>query len=245
MKVSLFITCLADHFYPQVGEAVVHLLRRQGVEVEFPPEQTCCGQPSWNLGHQDEARQFARHYIKTFADSQYIIMPSGSCAGHVRYFYPKMFPEGTAEWRQACAVAERTYEFSQFMVQVLGAADVGARVAGKAVYHNSCHMARELGAAGEPEAMLRQVKGLELVEMPRADLCCGFGGGFSVKMPEISTAMADEKLHYIASTGADFLVSCDLGCLMHLGGRMEKRGMGIRPIHLAQLLWEGVQNHVS
>jgi len=243
VKVDLFVTCLIDHFYPKVGEAVVHLLRRHGVEVEFPPEQTCCGQPWWNMGHLDEARDFARHYMKTFARSEYIVMPSGSCAGHVRYFYPKMFPEGSDLWREACSVAERTYEFSEFMVKVLGVADVGACFPATAVYHNSCHMARELGAGDEPLAMLRAVADLELVAMPRADLCCGFGGGFSVKMPEISTAMADEKLHYIAATGADVLVSCDVGCLMHLGGRMEKTGMPVRPMHLAELLWEGVQNH--
>lgn len=243
MRVSLFVTCLADHFYPEVGEAMVRLLRRQGVAVDFPPDQTCCGQPSWNMGHQDEARAFARHYMKTFARSEYVVMPSGSCAGHVRYFYPKMFQEDPALYREACAIADRTFEFTQFMVNVLGVRDVGARFKAKAVYHNNCHMSRELGVREEPLEMLRHVRDLELVEMPRADLCCGFGGAFSVKMPEVSTAMADEKLGFIASTKADLLVSCDGGCLMHLGGRMEKVGMKMRTMHLAELLWEGVQSH--
>lgn len=243
MKVSLFVTCLADHFYPQVGEAVVHLLGRHGVEVDFPADQTCCGQPAWNTGHLDDARTFARNYMKTFAKSEYIIQPSGSCAGHVRYFYPKMFEHDEQLHREALAIAERTYEFSQFMVQVLGIRDLGARYQAKAVFHNNCHMQRELGVREEPLELLRHVRDLELLDMPRPDLCCGFGGAFSVKEAAISTAMADEKLRLIASTGADTIVSCDGGCLMHQGGRAEKIGMKIRTMHLAELLWEGVQHH--
>ncbi|HEY8345920.1 MAG TPA: (Fe-S)-binding protein [Symbiobacteriaceae bacterium] len=242
MKVALFITCLADHFYPAIGEAVVRLLRRHGVSVEFPPGQTCCGQPFWNMGHMDEARECARQFIRTFSQSEWIVTPSGSCAGHVRYFLPQMFPAGSPLCREASAIASRTFEFSQFMVNVLGVTDVGARFKARAVYHNSCHMQRELGVVEEPVAMLRQVRDLELVEAERPDLCCGFGGGFSVKMPEVSTAMADEKLRYLTATGADVLVSCDAGCLMHLGGRMEKLGIAMRPMHLAELLWEGVQH---
>lgn len=243
MRASLFITCLADHFRPEIGEAVVHLLRRHGVEVDFPAGQTCCGQPSWNTGHLDDARDFARHYIKTFAKSEYIIQPSGSCAGHVRYFYPQMFEDDPAMQKEAIAIGERTYEFTQFMVQVLGVKDVGARYKGKAVFHNNCHMQRELKVKEEPLEMLRHVRDLELLDLPRPDLCCGFGGAFSIKEPEISTAMADDKVNYVVETGADLLVSSDLGCLMHQGGRIEKRGLAIRPIHVAELLWEGVQNN--
>lgn len=245
MKVSLFITCLADHFAPQVGEAVYRLLRRHGVEVDFPEGQTCCGQPSWNTGHLDDARDFARLYMKAFAKSEYIIQPSGSCAGHVRYFYPEMFPEGSRERQEAIAIGRRTYEFTEFMVRVLGVKDVGARFPGKAVFHNNCHMQRELKVQEEPLEMLRCVRDLEILELPRPDLCCGFGGAFSIKQPEISTAMADDKVDAIAATGANLIVSSDLGCLMHQGGRIEKRGLPIRTLHIAELLWEGVQQNVG
>lgn len=243
MKVSLFITCLADHFYPEVGEAVVHLLRRHGVQVDFPSGQTCCGQPAWNTGHQDDARDLARNYLKTFADSEYIVMPSGSCAGHIRYFYPQMFAAEKALFREASAIADRTFEFSEFMVKVLGVKDVGARFKARAVFHNNCHMQRELGVLEEPLELLRHVRDLELVENPRPDLCCGFGGAFSVKMPEVSTAMADEKLGTFSPLQPDLLVSCDGGCLMHMGGRAERTGLKIRTMHLAELLWEGVQRN--
>jgi len=241
LRVSLFVTCLADHFYPEVGEAVVHLLRRHGVSVDFPAGQTCCGQPAWNTGHQDEAKAFALQYLKTFENSEYIVMPSGSCAGHVRYFYPQMFKNDKEFFKPICDIADRTYEFSEFMVKVLGLKDIGATYKAKAVYHNNCHMNRELGVRDEPLELLRHVRGLELVDNPRPELCCGFGGAFSVKMPEISTAMADEKIGTLASTQADLLISADGGCLMHMGGRMGRTGVQMRPIHLAQLLWEGVQ----
>ncbi|HEY3365397.1 MAG TPA: (Fe-S)-binding protein [Symbiobacteriaceae bacterium] len=241
MKVSLFVTCLADHFFPEVGEAVVHLLRRHGVSVDFPAGQTCCGQPAWNTGEQETARAMAAHYIRTFENSEYVVMPSGSCGGHIRYYYPQMFKDDKAMFAKAVAVSEKSYEFTEFMVKVLGVTDVGARFKAKATYHSSCHMTRELGVRDEPLAMLRAVRDLELVDMPRADLCCGFGGAFSVKMPEISTAMADEKLGHVASTKADVLVGADGACLMHMAGRAERIGMNVRTMHIAQLLWEGVQ----
>lgn len=241
MRVSLFITCLTDLFFPEAGEAVVGLLRRHGVGVDFPQRQTCCGQPAWNSGHREEARALAEHFIDTFEASEYIATPSGSCAAMVRAYYPQLFIDDPAAYQRVTAVTERVYEFSQFMVNVLGVSDVGARYKAKAVYHSSCHMSRELGVTDEPLTMLGQVRDLELVAMPRADLCCGFGGAFSVKLPEISTAMADEKCGHIASTGASLLVASDGGCLMQLGGRMERVGMEVRSIHLAELLWQGVQ----
>lgn len=245
MKASLFITCLADTFFPEVGEAMYHLLKRHGVTLDFPEGQTCCGQPAWNSGHHDEARALANHFLNTFERSEYIITPSGSCGGMIRYYYPQMFKDDKAAFKRACAISERVYEFSEFMVKVLGVKDVGARVKARAVYHTSCHMSRELGVTEEPLEMLRHVRDLELVDMPRPDLCCGFGGAFSVKLPEISTAMADEKCGYIAATKADLLVGSDAGCLMQLAGRMERVGMPVRAVHLAQLLWEGVQNRAT
>lgn len=242
MKVSLFVTCLTDMFFPEVGVAVVNLLQRQGVEVEFPEAQTCCGQPAWNSGYQQEARALAAHFLDTFEGSEYVVTPSGSCAAMVRSYYPQVFQGDPVQYRRACALSERVYEFSQFLVTVLGVRDVGARFPARAVYHSSCHMTRELGVRDEPLELLQHVRELELVEMPRADLCCGFGGAFAVKLPEISTAMADEKCGHIASTRADLLVGSDGGCLMQLGGRMDRVGMPVRSLHLAQLLWEGVQS---
>lgn len=241
MKVSLFVTCLTDTFFPDVGEAVVHLLRRHGASVDFPMAQTCCGQPAWNSGHHAEARALADHFIDTFAASEYIVTPSGSCAGMIRYYYPEIYRQDGAAYERAVAVTARVYEFSEFMVKVLGVQDVGARYRSRAVYHASCHMSRELGVTDEPLTLLRHVRDLDLVEMPRADLCCGFGGAFSVKLPEISTAMADEKCGHVASTGAELLVGSDGGCLMQLAGRMERLGMPVRTMHLAELLWKGVQ----
>lgn len=242
MKASLFVTCLADHFYPQVGEAIINLLGKYGVEVDFPEDQTCCGQVAWNTGHHDDARQYALNYLKTFEKSEYIIVPSGSCAGHVHYYYPQMFPNDAALVKRLEDVASRTYEFSQFMVDVLGVKDVGATYNAKVVFHNNCHMQRELKVKDQPLEMLRAVRGLELLDMPRSELCCGFGGAFSIKKPEISTAMADKKLELIESTGAEIVVSCDAGCLMHQGGRSQRAGKGLKFMHLADLLWEGVKN---
>lgn len=237
MKVSLFITCLSDLFFPNTGEAMVGLLRRHGVQVEFPPGQTCCGQPAFNGGFHTEARQMATQWVKAFAGAEYIVTPSGSCAAMVRNYYPELLPE-------AKVVSERTYEFSQFMVDVLGVEDVGARFPARVAYHHSCHMMRELNLTRQPLTLLRHVRELELVEVPRQELCCGFGGSFSVKMPEISEAMVCDKVAAVASTGADILVSSDNSCLMNIGGRISREQRPIRVMHLADLLWEGVQSRV-
>ncbi|MGE5672259.1 MAG: (Fe-S)-binding protein [Mycobacterium leprae] len=241
MRVSLFITCLVDHFYPEAGEAMVHLLRRQGVEVAFPAGQTCCGQPVWNTGQHEEARALARHFIEVFEDSEYIVAPSGSCVGHVRYYYPQMFLDDESWRRRAEAVASRTYEFTQFLAGKMGVVDVGASFPARAVYHNGCHMTRELRVTEEPVKLLQHVRDLEVIPMDRQDLCCGFGGAFAVKLPEISTAMADEKLHHLSETKADLLIGTDAGCLMQLAGRAQRLGLNLRVMHLAEVLWQGVQ----
>lgn len=235
MRVSLFITCLSDMFFPNVGEAVVRLLKRHGVQVDFPEDQTCCGQPAYNGGFHDEARQMAKQWIKAFRNSEYIVTPSGSCAAMVRSHYPELLPE-------AADIASRTYEFTQFLVDVLKVEDVGAQFSGKAAYHHSCHMSRDLGIYHQPLALLRNVKGLELVQVPRQELCCGFGGTFSVKMPEISEAMVCDKVSAVVSTGADILVGSDTSCIMNIGGRINREGRPIRVMHTAELLWEGVKN---
>lgn len=235
MRVSLFITCLGDTLYPGSGEAVVRLLKRHGVKVEFPTEQTCCGQAFFNGGFRAEARQMARQWLKAFQGAEYVVAPSGSCVAMVRCYYPELLPE-------AAELAARTYEFSEFMVDVLKIEDVGAEFGAKAAYHHSCHTHRELGVFHQPLKLLKHVKGLELVEIPRWDLCCGFGGSFSVKMPEISEAMVADKVANVASTGADILIGADNSCLMNIGGRMNKEGRPIRTMHLAEVLWEGVKN---
>lgn len=235
MRVSLFITCLSDMFFPNVGEAVVRLLKRHGVQVDFPMEQTCCGQPAFNGGFQYEARQMARQWLKAFQGAEYIVTPSGSCATMVRTHYPELLPESKA-------VAARTYEFTQFLVDVLKVEDVGAEFRAKAAYHHSCHMRRDLGIYHQPLALLRHVKGLELVDLPREELCCGFGGTFAVKMPEISEAMVCDKVSAVVSTGAEVLVGSDSSCIMNIGGRINREGRPIRVMHTAELLWEGVKN---
>lgn len=240
MRAALFVTCLTDLFFPAVAESTVHLLRRAGVQVEFPAAQTCCGQPAFNSGFRAEARALADHFVRTFQGYEYIVTPSGSCASMVRLYYPELYADDPPQQARVQDLTRRVFEFSEFMVNVLGVEDVGAAVAARATYHPPCHMTRELGIAAEPRRMLMAVRGLELVEMERADLCCGFGGSFAVRLPAVSVAMGDEKLEKAAQTGADLLVSCDGGCLMHMGGRLQRLGMKLRPVHLAQLLWEGV-----
>jgi len=235
MKVSLFVTCLVDTFYPQVGVSAVRLLRRLGVEVDFPAGQTCCGQPAYNSGYADDARRAAVQLIRAFSDSEWIVSPSGSCAAMIRHYYPELFKGHPLE-EQARRLAEKTYELSQFIVDVLGIEDLGGRFDGIATYHTSCHMTRGLGVREAPFKLLSNLRGLELVDLPFAEECCGFGGTFAVKMAGLSTAMADTKLDNVAKTGARYLVGADMACLMHLGGRLEKRGMQVKVMHLAELL---------
>lgn len=237
MRVSLFITCLSDMFFPNTGEAVVRLLKRHGVSVDFPEEQTCCGQPAFNSGFRDEARRMAKQWLHAFRNSEYIVTPSGSCAAMVRNYYPELLPE-------AKEIAARTFEFSQFLVDVLKVEDLGAELHRRAAYHHSCHMSRELGVFHQPLTLLKHVRGLEVVEVPRQDLCCGLGGSFSVKMPEISEAMVCDKVAAVASTSADILIGSDNSCLMNIGGRINREGRPIRVMHLAEALWEGVRPRV-
>ncbi len=239
MKVALFISCLTDLFFPEVGEATVRLLRRVGCEVTFPQGQTCCGQPAYNSGFHQDARALAHHYAEVFADSEVIVTPSGSCATMVRKEYPHLVA-GDGRWEErVTAVAGRTYELSQFIVDVLGIEDVGATWAGRVTYHDACHALRGMGVREQPRRLLRHVRGLELVEMNGSDLCCGFGGSFAVRMPAISGAMLDEKLRRVQTADAPTVVTTDAGCLMHMGGGLRKRGVGIEVMHLASILAHG------
>jgi L-lactate dehydrogenase complex protein LldE len=238
-RVALFVTCLGDVFYPEVGEATVRLLHRLGIAVDFPLGQTCCGQPAFNAGFHQPAKDVARRNLTLFAHAEYIIVPSGSCAAMWRVFYPELFADDPVLGEQTEALAARTYELAEFLVQVVGVERLGAVFHGKVAYHASCHLLRELGVVEEPHRLMRQVEGAELVPMDLAEQCCGFGGTFAVKYPEISDAMLQKKIASLKRAGADTLVSCDAGCLMHIAGRLRRQGETIRIMHLAELLNAG------
>jgi L-lactate dehydrogenase complex protein LldE len=235
-RVALFITCLADQFYPQVGEAATRVLRRLGCTVTFNPAQTCCGQPAFNTGYRDEARSVAARVLEIFENADYVVAPSGSCTSMVRVFYPELFEHEPERRRQAERLRERFFEFSEFLVKVLDAEDVGASFPHHVTYHDACHLLRELGVESEPRRLLRAVRGLEFVELNDHQLCCGFGGTFSVKFPEVSVAMAEDKIRAATAAGAEYLVANDSGCLMHLAGFIHRRGLPLRTLHLAEVL---------
>ena len=230
------ITCLGDMFFPEVGVAMVTLLRRLGVTVEFPQGQTCCGMPLFNSGYHHDAAVVAARTVGLFADAEHVIVPSGSCAWMVKTEYPGLLKHDAALKTAAEALAKKTYELSQFLVDVLGVTDVASSFKGKVTYHDSCHLLRGLGESRAPRALLKGVKGCELVELPGSDECCGFGGSFSVRLPEVSTAVLDKKLASAEGTGVDCLVACDAGCLMQMGGGLTRRGSRVRALHLAQVL---------
>ncbi len=234
--VSLFITCLGDQFFPEVGECAVRVLRRLGAEVAFNPAQTCCGQPAFNTGYRDEARQVAARVLDLFDDAEYVVAPSGSCTSMVRVFYPELFADDPARLKQAERLGERFFEFSEFLVKVLKVEDVGASFARRVTYHDSCHLLRELGIGEEPRKLIRAVRGIEFVEMQDFRLCCGFGGTFSVKFPEVSVSMGEDKLRAATDAGAEYLVANDSGCLMHLAGVIHRQGLAVKTMHLAELL---------
>lgn len=235
MNVSLMITCLGDSIRPQAGVATVRLLRRLGIQVDFPERQTCCGQPFYNSGFLAGARDLAQHTIATFAGEQLVVTPSGSCAAMVKLEYPHLFHDDTTWHSRATDLAARTFELSDFLVNRLQVTDVGARFHGKVAYHYACHL-RGLGLKDEAEILIRHVAGAELMPLKNQDQCCGFGGSFSVRYPEISGAMVGYKVGCITHTGADVLVSTDTGCLMNIGGALHRGQSTIRQMHLAELL---------
>jgi L-lactate dehydrogenase complex protein LldE len=235
MKVSLMITCLGDALFPDVGVATVRLLRRLGVEVDFPAAQTCCGQPHFNSGYHDDARDLARHTIRAFANSERVVAPSGSCVAMVKLEYPELFHADPTWHARARDLASRTHELSDFLINVLKVADVNSRFDGRVTYHMACHL-RGLGLLTEPERLLQKVRGLELVPLERADECCGFGGSFSVRYPDISGAMVNDKVSYIEKANVDAVVATDAGCLMNIAGCLRRRGSKVRALHLAEVL---------
>lgn len=238
MRIALMITCLGDVLRPAAGQATVRLLRRLGHELEFPTAQTCCGQPFYNSGFADLAREQARHTIRVFEGAETVVVPSGSCAAMVKVEYPQLLADDPEWGPRARQLAERTFELGDLLVNRLGIVDVGARYSGRVTYHFACHL-RALGLASEVEQLLAHVAELQYVPLPRQDQCCGFGGSFSVRYPQISGVMVDDKLAAIASTGADTLVSTDAGCLMNIGGRLRRLERPVRVLHLAELLESG------
>ncbi|MGH3087028.1 MAG: (Fe-S)-binding protein, partial [Rubrobacteraceae bacterium] len=236
MKAALFIPCYVDAMFPEVGVSVVRVLRNLDVDVTYPEGQTCCGQPAFNSGFFDESRTVAKHFMNVFEkeDFDHIVCPSGSCATMVSHYYPFVFKDSPDERERSEELGHRVREFSDFLVNVLGVEDLGAKMNGRAVFHTGCHQRRELGILNEPRELLRNVDGLELLDWENEELCCGFGGTFAVKMPEVSTAMADEKIEALERSGADTLVSCDSSCLMHLAGRIRRQRIGTRVMHLAE-----------
>jgi L-lactate dehydrogenase complex protein LldE len=238
MRVALMVTCINDALFPDTGKAVVALLRRLGVDVEFPAEQACCGQPMVNTGYLDEAGPVVRNFARAFAGYDAVVTPSGSCAGSVRHQHG-IVAKRAGDADLAAAVAEispRTYELSEFLVDVLGVVDVGAYFPHAVAYHPTCHSLRMLRVGDRPTRLLEAVRGLRLVDLPDADQCCGFGGTFALKNPDTSVAMGSDKARHAVESGAEVLVAGDNSCLMHIGGLLSRQRSGVRVLHLADVL---------
>ena len=235
--VQLFVTCLIDSFFPNVGESIVHVLNRAGVRVEFPSAQTCCGQPAFNAGLRTQARPLAMHTIRVFEKtSGDIIIPSGSCAVMLRSGYLELF-KGEPNWlKRAQSLASRVHEFTEYLVDVRGLSDLGSRWPGKLTYHPSCHLLRGLGIDRQPRLLLSCVKEAELIDLPERADCCGFGGVFSVEHPELSAEMLQRKITNLEKTAAPTMVVCDSGCLMHIQGGLHRQHKSQRVVHIAQVL---------
>ncbi len=233
---TLFIQCLVDGVYPEVAEAMVAVLDKLGVTMTYPKDQTCCGQPAFNAGYRKQARAAARQFIRIFEAAEVIVCPSGSCVSMVCNHYSQLFAEDPPWAHRARQVAQKTFEFSQYIVDVLGADDLGACFDGKLTYHDSCHLRRHLGIAAQPRKLISRVRGARLIEMQDSDRCCGFGGSFSVKYADISAAMAQDKVRTILDTGADAVVGCDVSCLMNIQGALSRIQAPVRTLHIAQLL---------
>lgn len=236
MRVGLFVTCLADLMRPSVAFAAVKLLEDAGCTVEVPASQTCCGQPALNSGDSGDARAIARQVIETFEGFDAVVGPSGSCMGTLRQDYPALFADDPAWRSRAEDLARRSHELLSFLVDVMKVERVAARYDGRVTYHDSCAGLREMGVREQPRKLLASVKGLELVEMQGTEECCGFGGTFCVKYPEISTRMVDDKIAHIQASGASTVLGGDLGCLLNIAGRVSRRGLPLRVIHTAELL---------
>jgi L-lactate dehydrogenase complex protein LldE len=235
-RVSLFVTCIVDQLFPKVGMAMAEVIERLGFQIDFPENQTCCGQPAFNSGYRAEARTVARHFLDTFESSECIVSPSGSCTAMVAHHFAELFHSEPATLARVHSLEKRIFEFSTFLTDVAKVEDVGARLEEVVTFHDGCHALRELGIKSAPRRLLAQVRGLELREMLPAEECCGFGGTFAVKFAELSGAMARTKIEAIERTGARAVVSLDPSCLMQIQGVLSRTGSPIRTLHLAEVL---------
>ena len=238
MKVQLFIPCFIDQLYPQTAFNMVKVLEKAGCEVEYNTNQTCCGQPAFNAGFCDESKAVAAKFLKDFDSVDYVVAPSASCVGFIRNYYPGLFDNGSSHNKMKDLV-KRTYEFSEFLLNIVKVEDLGASLHAKATYHDSCAALRECKIKEGPRRLLSHVKGLELVEMNDVETCCGFGGTFSVKFEPISVAMADQKINNVLQTGASCIISTDMSCMMQLGGIIKNKELPIETLHLADVLASG------
>jgi L-lactate dehydrogenase complex protein LldE len=235
--VQFFVTCILDSLYPDTAQAVVTVLHNAGVTVMFPTGQTCCGQPAFNAGMRAQARRMARHTLQVFGGATGpVVLPSGSCAAMIRHGYPELFA-GDTQWEAAARhLSGRTYELTEFLVDVVGITDLGAHFPARLAYHASCHLLRGLGVSHQPRLLLGKVREAEIVPLPGSEECCGFGGLFSVEHPEISAAMLTRKIDNLLACGAEHLVSCDAGCAIHINGGLHRRGLAPRAVHIAEVL---------
>jgi L-lactate dehydrogenase complex protein LldE len=233
---SLFVTCIVDTVYPEIGEAVVAVLERAGVDVDVPLEQTCCGQPAFNSGYWDEARAIAGRNLEVLRDKGDVVVPSGSCTSMIRHYYAELFHDNPQLAAAAEDLAQRTYEFTEYLVDVLDVTDTGATFAGALTVHDACHGLRGLKIKEQPRVLLRHVAGAELSELPGAEECCGFGGLFSVKLAHISEAMLQRKVDQIEASGSEIAVTCDASCMTQINGRLSRQGSPCRAMHIAEIL---------
>jgi L-lactate dehydrogenase complex protein LldE len=238
MLVDIFIPCFVDQLHPQTAVNMVKILEKMGCAVNYNPEQTCCGQPAFNAGYWDDCKEVGEKLIREFSEDRYIVSPSASCVGMIKNYYPEMFFNSVLhnEYKQ---IQKNIYEFTDFMVNVLKVTDVGAQMNGKATYHDSCSALRECNIKREPRMMLEKVKGLELIEMKDTEVCCGFGGSFSIKNEAIAVGMAEEKVNNALAVNAEYILSTDLSCLMHLQGYIDKNNKPIKAMHIIDVLAEG------
>jgi len=234
--VSLFIQCLVDGIYPEVGEAMVQIFRRLGISLACPTNQTCCGQTAYNSGYLQEARVAAQRFISIFESADAIVCPSGSCVTMMRHHYPKLFSADDSWLQRAQRVAAKTFELTEYLVDILEVEDIGAHYNGVITYHDSCHLLRNLRIQEQPRRLLHKVSGAEFIEMHDSDRCCGFGGSFAFKYPDISVAMVQDKVNNIINSGADTVVGCDMGCLMNIQGMLSRKESEIKIMHIAQIL---------
>ena len=235
-SITLFVQCLVDSLFPEVKDAVETIFHRMGVDVICPKDQTCCGQPAFNAGYRKEARKAASRFIDIFGNAEIIVCPSGSCVNMVRHHYPLLFENEPKYYSKAVDIGSRIFELTEFLVDVLRVEDLGASFSGKVTYHDSCHLLRGIAVRTQPRRLIRSVKGATLVEMKDSDRCCGFGGSFFLKYPDISATMVSDKVKAVIDSGADVVVGCDMGCLMRIQKQLIRLGSDIKALHIAQLL---------